>query len=413
MGTNEEDKEKYNLYTEKIVLHPAKKYRWLIQIGKALLFMASVAVAAIIFMVFLYPVVQKKVEERNKEKDVVYIQKDNYILAEGETGEDKDKLTEQDLKENYEQAMATLRAKVEDVKKCLVTVDIEQPTTQIPTVEKSETEVTGLVVAHNYSRYLILTSERLLSGGSRFVVKLGEDTQIEATAVCKDEVTGIGILSINELGLTKEQKDALSVAVLDNSYKVRQGDLVIAAGKIYETSKGIDYGTIAGIRTEYSKDNGYEVFETNITVTAGGFGILFNSDGKVVGISKASADSTMKFIGISDLKAPIETMINSQGIMYCGITGQNVTDELATKYGLPSGVYISAVDIDSPAYYAGLQAGDVINRINGESILTIQQFSEKLYQCADGDTMYVTAKRQGKDGYSDVLFSVNVQLKQL
>ena len=413
MGTNEEDKEKYNLYTEKIVLHPAKKYRWLIQIGKALLFMSSVAVAAIIFMVFLYPVVQKKMEERNKEKEVVYIQKDNYILAEGETGEDKDKLTEQDLKENYEQAMATLRAKVEDVKKCLVTVDIEQPTTQIPTVEKSETEVTGLVVAHNYSRYLILTSERLLSGGSRFVVKLGEDTQIEATAVCKDEVTGIGILSINELGLTKEQKDALSVAVLDNSYKVRQGDLVIAAGKIYETSKGIDYGTIAGIRTEYSKDNGYEVFETNITVTAGGFGILFNSDGKVVGISKASADSTMKFIGISDLKAPIETMINSQGIMYCGITGQNVTDELATKYGLPSGVYISAVDIDSPAYYAGLQAGDVINRINGESILTIQQFSEKLYQCADGYTMYVTAKRQGKDGYSDVLFSVNVQLKQL
>lgn len=413
MGTNEEDKEKYNLYTEKIVLHPAKKYKWLIQIGKALLFMASVAVAAIIFMVFLYPVVQKKMEERNKEKDVVYIQKDNYILAEGETGEDKGKLTEQDLKENYEQAMATLRAKVEDVKKCLVTVDIEQPATQIPTVEKSETEVTGLVVAHNYSRYLILTSERLLSGGSRFVVKLGEDTQIEATAVCKDEVTGIGILSINELGLTKEQKDALSVAVLDNSYKVMQGDLVIAAGKIYETSKGIDYGTIAGIRTEYSKDNGYEVFETNITVTAGGFGILFNSDGRVVGISKASADSTMKFIGISDLKAPIETMINSQGIMYCGITGQNVTDELATKYGLPSGVYISAVDIDSPAYYAGLQAGDVINRINGESILTIQQFSEKLYQCADGDTMYVTAKRQGKDGYSDVLFSVNVQLKQL
>ena len=413
MGTNEEDKEKYNLYTEKIVLHPAKKYRWLIQIGKALLFVVSVAVAAIIFMVFLYPVVQKKMEERNKEKDVVYIQKDNYILAEGETGEDKGKLTEQDLKENYEQAMATLRAKVEDVKKCLVTVDIEQPATQIPTVEKSETEVTGLVVAHNYSRYLILTSERLLSGGSRFVVKLGEDTQIEATAVCKDEVTGIGILSINELGLTKEQKDALSVAVLDNSYKVRQGDLVIAAGKIYETSKGIDYGTIAGIRTEYSKDNGYEVFETNITVTAGGFGILFNSDGRVVGISKASADSTMKFIGISDLKAPIETMINSQGIMYCGITGQNVTDELAAKYGLPSGVYISAVDIDSPAYYAGLQAGDVINRINGESILTIQQFSEKLYQCADGDTMYVTAKRQGKDGYSDVLFSVNVQLKQL
>lgn len=46
-------------------------------------------------------------------------------------------------------------------------------------------------------------------------------------------------------------------------------------------------------------------------------------------------------------------------------------------------------------------------------ILTIQQFSEKLYQCADGEAMYVTAMRQGKDGYSDVAFSISVQLKQL
>ena len=37
------------------------------------------------------------------------------------------------------------------------------------------------------------------------------------------------------------------------------------------------------------------------------------------------------------------------------------------------------MDIDSPAYYAGLQAGDVISAINGQSVLTIQQFSEKLF----------------------------------
>ena len=139
----------------------------------------------------------------------------------------------------------------------------------------------------------------------------------------------------------------------------------------------------------------------------------YGFEGNVVGVSKASTDTSSKFIGISDLKAQIETMINEHGIMYCGITGQNVTEELAAKYGLPSGVYISNVDIDSPAYYAGLQAGDVISAINGQSILTIQQFSEKLYQCADGEAMYVTAMRQGKDGYSDVAFSVSVQLKQL
>ena len=77
MGTKEEDKEKYDLYTEKVVLHPAKKYKWLIRIGKVMLFAVSIMAAAIVFMVFLYPMLQKKIDEKNKDKNVVYIQKDN------------------------------------------------------------------------------------------------------------------------------------------------------------------------------------------------------------------------------------------------------------------------------------------------------------------------------------------------
>ena len=256
-------------------------------------------------------------------------------------------------------------------------------------------------------------SAELLKTAGNFTVKFSDDVQTDAAIICMDDSTGIGLISVSENKLTSEQRDSLSIAVLDNSYMVNQGDLVIAAGKLYETVKGVGYGTIAGIKTEYAKDAGYEIFETNITVAEGGFAILFNSEGKVVGISKSSSEASGKFMGISDLKGQLETMINHHGVMYCGITGQNVTDELTAKYNLPNGVYISNIDIDSPAYYAGLQAGDVISAINGQSILTIQQFSEKLYQCADGDTLLVTVKRQGKDGYSDVSFSVSVQLKQL
>ena len=395
MGTKEEDKEKYDLYTEKVVLHPAKKYKWLIRIGKVLLFAVSIMAAAIVFMVFLYPVLQKKIDEKNKDKNVVYIQKDNYIFAETKSGEYADTLTENDLKENYEAAMTTLRTKVESVKKCLVSVDIEKPVTDVPSVENSQTEVAGLIVAEFNSNYLILTSAELLKTAGNFTVKFSDDVQTDAAIICMDDSTGIGLISVSENKLTSEQRDSLSIAVLDNSYMVNQGDLVIAAGKLYETVKGVGYGTIAGIKTEYA------------------FAILFNSEGKVVGISKSSSEASGKFMGISDLKGQLETMINHHGVMYCGITGQNVTDELTAKYNLPNGVYISNIDIDSPAYYAGLQAGDVISAINGQSILTIQQFSEKLYQCADGDTLLVTVKRQGKDGYSDVSFSVSVQLKQL
>ena len=233
MGTKEEDKEKYDLYTEKVVLHPAKKYKWLIRIGKVMLFAVSIMAAAIVFMVFLYPMLQKKIDEKNKDKNVVYIQKDNYIFAETKSGEYADTLTENDLKENYEAAMTTLRTKVESVKKCLVSVDIEKPVTDVPSVENSQTEVAGLIVAEFNSNYLILTSAELLKTAGNFTVKFSDDVQTDATIICMDDSTGIGLISVSENKLTSEQRDSLSIAVLDNSYMVNQGDLVIAAGKLY------------------------------------------------------------------------------------------------------------------------------------------------------------------------------------
>ena len=306
MGTNEDDREKYDLYTEQVVLHPAKKYKWLIRIGKLLLFAVSVIIAASLFMVFLYPVLQKRIEEKNKDKNVIYIQKDNYILADNQTAEYSDILTEKDLKDNYEAAMAALRAKVEDVNKCVVAVDVEQPFSDVPTIESSQTEVAGLVVANVNSTYLVLTSSSLLEPGMNYIVRLSDEVQTEAAFVCRNTASGIGIVSINASKLTAEQRNSIAVAQLDNSYMVKQGDLVIASGKLYETSKGVSYGTIAGSKVEYSKDSGYEVFETSVSITAGGFAILFNSEGNVVGVDRSVRyDITLHAFMLSQSGIPV------------------------------------------------------------------------------------------------------------
>ncbi|MDD3240931.1 MAG: PDZ domain-containing protein, partial [Lachnospira sp.] len=89
-----------------------------------------------------------------------------------------------------------------------------------------------------------------------------------------------------------------------------------------------------------------------------------------------------------------------------GIYGKNVTRSMTGVYDVPVGLFISEVEIDSPAYDAGLQSGDVICEVNGNSVLTIQLFSEKLYRCSSGQSMMVRAKRKGKDGYYDVSFQV-------
>ena len=67
--------------------------------------------------------------------------------------------------------MAALRAKVEDVNKCVVSVDIEQPFLMFRQLKAVETEVAGLVVANVNSTYLVLTSSSLLESGMELYSK--------------------------------------------------------------------------------------------------------------------------------------------------------------------------------------------------------------------------------------------------
>jgi serine protease Do len=50
----------------------------------------------------------------------------------------------------------------------------------------------------------------------------------------------------------------------------------------------------------------------------------------------------------------------------------------------------------------------VITGIDGNMVLTIQAFSEKLYQCTSGQSMALTVKRLGKDGYKEIVFTVTI-----
>lgn len=51
-----------------------------------------------------------------------------------------------------------------------------------------------------------------------------------------------------------------------------------------------------------------------------------------------------------------------------GVTVSPLSDQLATYFGVKSGVLVSAVTADSPAANAGVRAGDVITAVNGQSV---------------------------------------------
>ena len=119
----------------------------------------------------------------------------------------------------------------------------------------------------------------------------------------------------------------------------------------------------------------------------------------------------MEVVGISDLKSLLELLSIDSDIPYLGIKGIGVTAATATKYELPMGVYISEIKMDSPAFKAGLQVGDVIVEFNQNSILTIQAFSEKLYKCGNGQNVAIKVKRPGTDEYREIWLNATVSVR--
>ena len=102
------------------------------------------------------------------------------------------------------------------------------------------------------------------------------------------------------------------------------------------------------------------------------------------------------------MKDVIEHLSNSQDLVYIGVMGENVTEEIAQAVNLPKGVHITGVEMDSPAMNAGLQQGDVITVISGQEIESVSQIQEMLLKFSKEQEIQVNVMRQGKEGYKEI-----------
>jgi serine protease Do len=80
-----------------------------------------------------------------------------------------------------------------------------------------------------------------------------------------------------------------------------------------------------------------------------------------------------------------------------GIQARNVTPEIAqqNKLKVDRGVFVSAVQPDSPAGEAGVRHGDVIHRIDRSEVATVEELSQAVKNLAPGEYMLVV-ERQGR-----------------
>jgi len=77
-----------------------------------------------------------------------------------------------------------------------------------------------------------------------------------------------------------------------------------------------------------------------------------------------------------------------------GIEVQNLTKDLAQQFGyqLGEGVIVTSVEPGSPAAEAGIQAGDLIQGVNRQSVSTVDDFQKAIAR-ASGDKVLLLVRR--------------------
>ncbi len=400
------ENEEFPLYTEKIVVNPKKKYKKLIHI-------LWVAVCAVIFgilasfvMVIVFPMINKRFNEVPKTSIHLELDKDEYIMRDDVEENDPD------IGQAKPQGVTEVKSIEEIVENALKSVVVINYETLLPQDEENKNnQSVGLIVGDVNDDIIILTSNHVTSRGTCNVL-IGESVSLAANILGSDSDSGLSIISISKRNISDIDKIDYNVAVLGNSYMLQENDKVVAVGRLEGNIVGANVGKIVSLDTESVVDNVYDILNTDIRMDLQDYCFLYNNMGNVVGISKDSpVQDHLSVMGISNLKALIERLTENKPINYLGIKMSNITPSISEKYNLPMGIYITSVVIDSPAYNAGLQAGDVIVELNHTPVLAIQSFNEQLYQYDSSQNINVTVKRAGRDNYRELLYVINPSVR--
>ncbi len=249
----------------------------------------------------------------------------------------------------------------------------------------------------------IITNTHVLEGCDAAVVKFSDGTEYDAYLVGSDDASDIAVLYI--------EGEDLPYAEFGDSDALRVGDQAIAIGNpLGETYSGtMTNGIISAINRNITY-NGHTMtlLQTNAALNEGNSGgPLINAYGQVIGITNmkimSTYYSTVEGIGFaipSSVVKEVADQLIEYGVVLgeptIGIVAGSVSAEAMELYGLPEGIYVSEVSEGSDALEKGLQVGDVIIAVNGETVTSVADVNLIKEGYEVGDTITLTVYRDGE-----------------
>lgn len=276
--------------------------------------------------------------------------------------------------------------------------------------QESEGAGSGFIVAKTKDNLMIATNNHVVSDATSLTVGFADDTTAKATVVGTDSSADLAVISVKIKDIKDSTASKIKVATLGSSDDLKVGEEVVAIGNALGYGQSVTTGVVSAKNREISLTDGtMNLLQTDAAINPGNSGgVLINMDGQVVGINNAKLEDTsvegMGYaIPITTAKTILTDLMNASSVStkdaaFLGVVGRDINESYSSALGIPSGIYVSQVVSGSPAEKAGISAGDVITKFEGNNVSTMSGLKEKLALKKANTKVKITFKRANQSG---------------
>lgn len=283
----------------------------------------------------------------------------------------------------------------------------------------------GIIIGQTDDTILVATNNHVIEGAKEITVAFCDETAAAATVKGSDSSADLAVLEIKTSDMEADTLSQIKVAALGSSDDLKLGETAIAIGNALGYGQSVTVGHISALNREVdTEDKTMKMLQTDAAINPGNSGgALLNSKGEVIGINTVKyVDSTVEGMGyaipISTAIPIINDLMNQEVIEeseqgYLGIQGNDITDEYAKNFNMPTGVYVSKIVEGSPAEQCGLKAGDIITKFADRDVTSMETLQNILKNKKAGEEVEMIVQRNNEKGeYKEVTLKVTLGAKK-
>lgn len=331
-------------------------------------------------------------------------------------------------------AVLDVSAIVEKAMPSVVAIDVkgEQSYTSIfGYSQKYETEGagSGILIGENDEEYLIVTNNHVVANTKSMSVQFIDGESVEAELKGTDSGKDVAVIAVKKEDVPEGTRAAIRIAEIGDSDNLKVGQGVIAIGNALGYGQSVTVGYVSALnRTITAMDSTGEnarvenLLQTDAAINPGNSGgALLDMEGRVIGINESkSVDTTVEGMGyaipISSVTELIDTLstqktrskVAEENRGYLGIQGQNVDSDAAQRFSMPIGIFVYRILEGGAAADSELQESDIITKLDGMTVSTIEELQEKLAHYEKDETVTLTVQRPNGSEYQEL--SIEVKL---